>query len=220
MTGFRLSPSGWHGLQAAAGIAITPDLITFGKVMGGGFPVAGFGGSAEIMAHLAPVGPVYQAGTLSGNPIATAAGLATLLACTDEVYADVDHAAGQVSAMVGDALTAAGVAHTVGRAGSMFSVFFTKLEGSASAGEDGAGPPAVVDYDGAKRQNLAAFKAFFHACLDRGVYLPPSAFESWFLSAAHDDQALDRIAAALPHAARAAAAAHPDAPARVTPAKI
>jgi glutamate-1-semialdehyde 2,1-aminomutase len=199
MTGFRLSPSGWYGLQELAGHAITPDLITFGKVMGGGFPVAGFGGRAELMAHLAPSGPVYQAGTLSGNPIATAAGLATLQHCTPDVYATVDAAAQSLVDLVTGALTTAGVPHTIGRAGSMFSVFFTDPAGSA-------GSAPVIDYAGAQRQDLGAFKAFFHAMLDHGVYLPPSAFESWFLSAAHDDEALGRIAEALPAAARAAAA--------------
>ena len=209
MTGFRVSRAGWFGLeeQRAAGAADdgtgsgvgighsgAPDLFTFGKVMGGGFPAAAFGGRADVMAKLAPAGPVYQAGTLSGNPVATAAGLATLRACTDEVYARVDDAAARLSAEAGAALGAAGVPHVVQHAGSMFSVFFT------AAGE-------VRDYDAARTQDLGAFRAFFHAMLERGVYLPPSAFEAWFLSAAHDDAALDRVVAALPAAASAAAAA-------------
>jgi len=197
MTGFRLSPAGWHGLRERAGAQVKPDLMTFGKVMGGGFPVAAFGGRAEIMAHLAPAGPVYQAGTLSGNPVATAAGLATLRACTAEVYARLDATSLQLSGLVESELRAAGVPHTIGRAGSMFSVFFSASDAA----------PRVVDYAGAQAQNLAAFRAFFHSMLDQGVYLPPSAFESWFVSAAHDDAALDRIARALPGAARAAAAA-------------
>jgi glutamate-1-semialdehyde 2,1-aminomutase len=174
--------------------------MTFGKVMGGGFPAAAFGGRADVMAHLAPAGPVYQAGTLSGNPVATAAGLATLRAATDDVYRYVDKVAAEVGALASEALSAAGVAHRLQHAGSMFSVFF--------------GPDAVTDYDGARRQDTFRFTAFFHAMLERGVYLPPSAFESWFLSAAHDDDALQRVADALPHAARAAAAATPDGPAR------
>ena len=191
MTGFRVGPAGWFGLEGVA-----PDLFTFGKVMGGGFPAAAFGGRADVMAALAPEGPVYQAGTLSGNPVATAAGLATLQGCTGAVYDRLAGSAQRLSAAASDALSAAGVPHVVQFAGSMFSVFFC-------AGE--ARP--VRDYDDARRQDLPAFRAFFHAMLDRGVYLPPSAFEAWFLSAAHDDAALDRVVDALPHAARAAAAA-------------
>jgi glutamate-1-semialdehyde 2,1-aminomutase len=188
MTGFRVSRAGWYGLEG-----VRPDLMTFGKVMGGGFPAAAFGGRADVMARLAPAGPVYQAGTLSGNPVATAAGLATLRAATDEVYTYVDKAAAELSGLAGDALATAGVPHVVQHAGSMFSVFFTA--------------DAVTDYDGARRQDTSAFRAFFHAMLEQGVYLPPSAFEAWFLSAAHDDGALGRVADALPRAARAAAEA-------------
>ncbi len=190
MTGFRVSRSGWFGLEG-----VQPDLMTFGKVMGGGFPAAAFGGRADVMALLAPSGPVYQAGTLSGNPVATAAGLATLGACTDDVYAHVDKAAAQLSSLVGAALTEASVAHRVQHAGSMFSVFFTQGR--------------VVDYDAARRQESFRYAAFFHAMLARGVYLPPSSFESWFLSSAHDDDALARVADALPAAAAAAALATP-----------
>ncbi len=191
MTGFRLSPAGWFGLEGVA-----PDLFTFGKVMGGGFPAAAFGGRADVMAALAPEGPVYQAGTLSGNPVATAAGLATLQACTADVYARVDAAAASLAAAAGEALSAAGVPHVVQSAGSMFSVFFAHPDEAP-----------VRDYDAARRQDLPAFRAFFHAMLEQGVYLPPSAFESWFLSAAHDDRALQRVTDALPAAAAAAAAA-------------
>jgi glutamate-1-semialdehyde 2,1-aminomutase len=190
MTGFRVSAAGWFGLEGVA-----PDLFTFGKVMGGGFPAAAFGGRADVMAALAPEGAVYQAGTLSGNPVATAAGLATLQGCTPEVYEAVDEAAHRVAEAATAELTAAGVPHVVQFAGSMFSVFFS--DGEAAT---------VRDYDGARRQDLAAFRAFFHTMLDRGVYLPPSAFEVWFLSAAHDDAALDRVVDALPAAAAAAAA--------------
>jgi len=205
MTGFRVSRAGWFGLQeqqelgsaaasGAVGQANVPDLFTFGKVMGGGFPAAAFGGRADVMAYLAPEGPVYQAGTLSGNPIATAAGLATLRACTDDVYAKVGASASLLADAAGAALSAAGVPNVVQFAGSMFSVFFTEL-------------PEVRNYDDARKQNLPAYTAFFHAMLERGVYLPPSAFESWFLSAAHDDEALEQVLRALPAAARAAAAA-------------
>jgi glutamate-1-semialdehyde 2,1-aminomutase len=192
MTGFRASRSGWYGIEG-----IAPDLFTFGKVMGGGFPAAAFGGRADVMSRLAPAGPVYQAGTLSGNPVATAAGLATLRGATDDVYARLDAAAHRLAGEVSAALGSAGVPHLVQFAGTMFSVFFTQADDVTR----------VIDYAGAREQNLPAFTAFFHAMLDRGVYLPPSAFEAWFLSAAHDDAALDRVIAALPEASRAAAAA-------------
>ncbi len=187
MTGFRVGPAGWYGVEGVAA-----DLFTFGKVMGGGLPAAAFGGRRDVMARLAPAGPVYQAGTLSGNPVAVAAGLATLRRCTADVYAAVDVAAATVSELVVDALTAAGVPHRLNSAGSLFSVFFTDA--------------TVVDYATAKAGSAKRYAAFFHAMLDRGVYLPPSAYEAWFLSAAHDDEALNRVAEALPYAARAAAA--------------
>jgi glutamate-1-semialdehyde 2,1-aminomutase len=187
MTGFRVSPAGWYGLEGVAA-----DLVTFGKVMGGGFPAAAFGGRADVMDRLAPDGPVYQAGTLSGNPVATTAGLTTLRLADGEVYARVDAAADALVGSVTDALTAAGVPHVVQRAGSMFSVFFTD-------------EASVPDYAAARRQNTEAFAAFFHAMLSQGVSLPPSAFESWFVSAAHDDAALDQVVQALPRAASAAA---------------
>jgi glutamate-1-semialdehyde 2,1-aminomutase len=187
MTGFRVSEAGHFGLEGVA-----PDLFTFGKVMGGGLPAAAFGGRADVMARLAPQGPVYQAGTLSGNPLAVAAGRATLEQCTPEVYARVDTVAATVSRLASEALSAEGVAHRVNRAGSLFSIFFADH--------------VVVDYATASQQDVAQYKAFFHAMLAHGVYLPPSAYESWFVSAAHDDAALERVAAALPHAARAAAA--------------
>ncbi|MGC5009425.1 glutamate-1-semialdehyde 2,1-aminomutase [Streptosporangium sp. DT93] len=188
LTGFRVSESGWYGLDPVEG-----DLMTFGKVMGGGLPAAAFGGRADVMAHLAPEGPVYQAGTLSGNPLACAAGLATLRACDEGVYDQVDAAALVIGRATADALAAAGVPHRLQRAGSLFSVFFTE--------------EPVTDFAVAQTQNTAAYRAFFHAMLDQGVYLPPSAYEAWFLSSAHDDEALSRIADALPAAAKAAAQA-------------
>jgi glutamate-1-semialdehyde 2,1-aminomutase len=188
LTGFRVSPSGWYGVDGVAG-----DLVTFGKVMGGGLPAAAFGGRAEIMARLAPSGPVYQAGTLSGNPLAVAAGLATLRACTPEVYARVDAAADAVAKLASDALSAAGVPFWRSEAGSLFSVFLGRTE-------------PVRSFADARDQSPAAYAAFFHAMLDAGVYLPPSPYEAWFLSAAHDEAALARVADALPAAARAAAA--------------
>ncbi len=189
LTGFRVTKAGWFGREGVAG-----DLMTFGKVMGGGLPAAAFGGRAEIMDKLAPVGPVYQAGTLSGNPIATAAGLATLRRCTPEVYGRVDEAAAAVAKLTADALTTAGVPYRLQEAGSLFS-FFLGITGP------------VRDFGAARGQSAAAYAAFFHAMLDGGVYLPPSPYEAWFLSAAHDDEALNRIADALPAAADSAAAA-------------
>jgi len=199
MTGFRASRSGYWGLDGAVE-GWEPDLMTFGKVMGGGFPAAAFGGRKDVMAHLAPIGPVYQAGTLSGNPIATTAGLTTLRLATDDVYARLDEVAGTIAGLVSDALTAAGAPHIVQAAGNLFSAFFV----------DPDEVPVVRSFDDANRQALHRFKAFFHSMLDQGVYLPPSAFEAWFVSAAHDDQAIDKMAAALPRAAAAAAAARPD----------
>src|SRR3954468_15665113 len=195
MTGFRVTRSGHHGLDGAVE-GWVPDLLTYGKVMGGGFPAAAFGGRADVMSMLSPEGPVYQAGTLSGNPVATTAGLATLRLATDEVYACLDRAAEQVREAASAALTRAGVPHVVQNVGNMFSVFFTD-----------EGVESVPDFDAAAAQHLGRFRAFFHSMLDQGVYLPPSAFEVWFLSAAHDDRAVDRIVAALPAAARAAAGA-------------
>jgi glutamate-1-semialdehyde 2,1-aminomutase len=188
MTGFRVSRSGWHGLDPS-----DADLWTYGKVMGGGLPAAAFGGRAEIMERLAPAGPVYQAGTLSGNPLACAAGLATLRLADDALYRKLDTMADTVGRLASEALAAAGVPHRLSYAGNMFSIFFTDAD--------------VVDYDSARTQDVPAFKAFFHSMLADGVYLPPSAFEAWFVSAAIDDAALERIAAALPAAASAAAAA-------------
>jgi glutamate-1-semialdehyde 2,1-aminomutase len=193
MTGFRVSRCGHHALDGAVE-GWTPDLMTFGKVMGGGFPAAAFGGRADVMAMLSPEGPVYQAGTLSGNPVATTAGLETLRLATDEVYAHLDKAAQVVREAADAALREAGVPHVVQHVGNMFSVFFT---------DDGV--TEIHDFAGASAQHVERFKAFFHTMLEQGVYLPPSAFEVWFLSAAHDDRAVDRILAALPAAATAAA---------------
>jgi glutamate-1-semialdehyde 2,1-aminomutase len=187
MTGFRVSAGGWAGLDP-----VDADLFTFGKVMGGGLPAAAFGGRRDIMLRLAPAGPVYQAGTLSGNPLACAAGLASLRLADDAVYKRLDELSATIGALASEALNTAGVTHRLSYAGNMFSIFFTDVD--------------VVDYDSAKTQDQAAFKAFFHEMLARGVYLPPSAFESWFVSTAIDDEALEHIADALPHAARAAAA--------------
>ena len=197
MTGFRVSEAGWYGYESTVGEGYPDgpaDLFTFGKVMGGGFPTAAFGGRADVMAHLAPAGPVYQAGTLSGNPVATAAGLATLKLTKElDVYSHIESIADQLRAAVTQELTQAGVPHTVQSANSMFSVFFTDRP--------------VVNYADAQSQNSDAYAAFFHAMLDQGVHLPPSAYEVWFLSLAHTPEVVDRIVSALPAAARAAAKA-------------
>jgi len=197
MTGFRAARSGHWELDGKVE-GWRPDLITFGKVMGGGFPAAAFGGRAEIMDLLAPVGPVYQAGTLSGNPVAATAGWTTLRLATPQVYERLLATSEQVRRMVTEALSAAGVPHVVQSVGTMFSVFWGVTE-------------PVRDFAGARRQDTDAYAAFFHAMLEAGVYLPPSAFEAWFLSAAHDpeidSEPLTRLAEALPGAARAAAAA-------------
>ena len=188
MTGFRVSRSGWYGVDP-----VDADLFTFGKVMSGGLPAAAFGGRAEVMQRLAPLGPVYQAGTLSGNPVAMAAGLATLRAADDAAYTKLDTNADRLAGLLSSALTDAGVAHQVQRAGNMLSVFFSD--------------EPVTDFAAARATETWRFPPFFHGLLDAGVYPPPSAFETWFVSTALDDEAFDRIAAALPDAARAAAEA-------------
>ena len=197
MTGFRVSEAGWYGYESGLGEGYPDgpaDLFTFGKVMGGGFPTAAFGGRADVMAHLAPAGPVYQAGTLSGNPVATAAGVTTLKLTKElDVYSHIESVADQLRAAVTQELTQAGVPHTVQSANSMFSVFFTDRP--------------VINYADAQSQNSDAYAAFFHAMLDQGVHLPPSAYEVWFLSLAHTPEVVDRIVSALPAAARAAAQA-------------
>lgn len=188
MTGFRVSAAGWYGLEKVPG-----DLYTFGKVMSGGLPAAAFGGRADIMAKLAPQGPVYQAGTLSGNPVAVAAGLASLRAADAAVYQALDHNAQLLGQLLTDALTAKGVPHQVQYAGNLLSVFFTDQP--------------VRDYATARAAQTWRYPAFFHELLARGVYPPPSAFESWFVNAAMSDEAFALITDALPHGAAAAAAA-------------
>ena len=191
LVGFRVHPSGWWGLE---GRTVSPDLFTFGKVVGGGMPLAALGGRADVMDLLAPLGPVYQAGTLSGNPLATAAGIATLTLADESAYAAVDTAAVELAGAVTASLDAAGVPHRLQRAGSLFSVFL------------GVTTP-VRDYAAAQEQDPGAYAALFHALLDAGVALPPSAFEAWFLSATHTSHVLERVVAALPAAATAAAKA-------------
>jgi glutamate-1-semialdehyde 2,1-aminomutase len=188
MTGFRVAADGWYGIDGVAG-----DLYTFGKVMSGGLPAAAFGGRADVMAQLAPSGPVYQAGTLAGNPVAVAAGLTTLRLADAEVYRTLDANARRLGELIGKALDAEGVAHRVSYAGNLLSIVF-------------ATRPAH-DYTAVAAAQTWRFPPFFHALLERGVYPPPSAFEAWFVNAAMDEVAFETIEAALAPAARAAAAA-------------
>ena len=235
LTGFRVGPAGWWGLEAVDGwtsdlpafaaepstagatssepdaaaapswpgadwrerAAWVPDLVTFGKVVGGGMPLAAVGGRAGVMDLLAPGGPVYQAGTLSGNPLATAAGLATLQLADDAVYASVAEHAQAIGELVSAALSEQGVPHRVQRAGSLFSLMFGQQ----------AAARGVSDYEAARAQETWRYGPYFHAFLEAGVSLPPSVFEAWFVSAAHGEAELEAIAAAAPAAARAAARA-------------
>ena len=187
MTGFRVHRGGATGLWS-----VEPDLLTFGKVLGGGLPAAAYGGPADLLGLVAPEGPVYQAGTLSGNPLATAAGLATLSLLDEDAYRKLDGLAAALCDGLGDAFGAAGLPATVQRAGNLFSVFMT------------AEP--VADYQAAWGQDTAAYARFFHAMLERGVYLPPSAFEAWFVSIVHGDAEVDRVLSAAREAAMVAAA--------------
>jgi glutamate-1-semialdehyde 2,1-aminomutase len=168
MTGFRLALGG-----AQQRFGIRPDLTTLGKIVGGGMPLAAYGGRADIMSRIAPTGPIYQAGTLSGNPMAVSAGIAMLryLKSHPEVYDIVESRAAQLTADVPEGIT-------VNRVGSMFTFFFT--------------PAPVTDWESAKRADAARFGEFFHWMLDRGIYLAPSQFEAGFLSAAHSEQDVAR----------------------------
>jgi glutamate-1-semialdehyde 2,1-aminomutase len=175
MTGFRVAPGG-----AQERYGITPDLTTLGKVIGGGMPVGAFGGKKEVMDYIAPVGPVYQAGTLSGNPVAMSAGLAALQQLStpglyDQLYQRVDALVDGLQ----ERANRAGVPMTTNRAGSMFGFFFT---------ED----PEVTSYAQATQCNMEHFKAFYHAMLNEGVYLAPSAFEGGFMSAAHTEDDIEK----------------------------
>ena len=174
MTGFRLARGGVQELEH-----IVPDLTCLGKIIGGGLPVGAFGGRAEIMDHLAPLGPVYQAGTLSGNPLALAAGIAQLR-MLDEVkpYARLDALGNEVCAAAASAAKAKGLPLQTPQCGSMFSLFFNENP--------------VRDMPTALASDAKLFGRFFRACLDGGVYLPPSAYEAWFLSTAHEGPAIAR----------------------------
>lgn len=176
MTGFRLAKGGVQELES-----ITPDLTTLGKIIGGGLPVGAFGGRADIMDHLAPLGPVYQAGTLSGNPLAMAAGIASLRMLEElDPYARLDRLGAQLRDAVQAAARAKGLPVQVPQRGSMFSIFFNDAP--------------VRDYATALRSDAKVFTRFFHGCLDRGVYLAPSAFEAGFISTAHEGAAITRAA--------------------------
>lgn len=174
MTGFRLAKGGVQELEK-----ITPDLTTLGKIIGGGLPVGAFGGRADIMDRLAPVGPVYQAGTLSGNPLAMAAGIAGLRLLEElNPYPRLTTLGAQVRDTLLSAAKAKGLPLQVPQVGSMFSLFFT--------------PETVTDYASALRSDAKIFASFFHHCLEKGVYLPPSAYETCFISTAHDGAAINR----------------------------
>jgi glutamate-1-semialdehyde 2,1-aminomutase len=174
MTGFRVALGG-----AQAHYGVTPDLTTFGKVIGGGLPVGAFGGKREVMEHIAPLGPVYQAGTLSGNPIAMAAGLTTLkLVQAAGFHEQLSAATSKLVTGLQQAADEAGVPMTTNHVGGMFGLFFTEDK-------------QVSYYEQVVNSNQDRFKQFFHAMLDRGVYLAPSAFEAGFLSAAHGDKEID-----------------------------
>lgn len=173
ITGFRVA---YGGAQSLFGV--TPDLTALGKIMGGGFPCAAFGGRRELMEQLAPIGPVYQAGTLSGNPVAVAAGIAALdLAARTDPYDSLAERAEQLADGLAERFAAAGIPVTVNRAWSMFSVFFAD------------GP--VRSFVDAKAADHERYARFFHHMLDRGVYLPPSGYELWSLSTEHDDEAVE-----------------------------
>jgi glutamate-1-semialdehyde 2,1-aminomutase len=168
MTGFRVAPGGAQALYN-----IQPDLTTLGKVIGGGLPIAAYGGRRDIMTFIAPSGPIYQAGTLSGNPLAVSAGLAMLrhIAAHPEIYDQLNRATGQLAACAPEALT-------VNRIGSMMTWFFSEAP--------------VTDYDSAKLADTKKFARFFHAMLERGIYLPPSQFEALFVSTAHTDADIEQ----------------------------
>ncbi|MFT5223192.1 MAG: glutamate-1-semialdehyde 2,1-aminomutase [Glaciecola sp.] len=188
ITGFRLGRAGAQGR-----FGVTPDLTVLGKAIGGGFPLAAFGGSAALMDQLAPLGPVYQAGTLSGNPVAVAAGIAQVDLLTDDVYTQIEAVTARVVASLRAAFSDAGLAATVTQEGT--------LSGFVFAGQ------APRNYDEVRQADHARYGRFFHEMLARGVYLAPSGYEVLFTSTAHDDDALERFAQASLEAARAVASA-------------
>jgi glutamate-1-semialdehyde 2,1-aminomutase len=177
ITGFRLGPAGAQGR-----FGVRPDLSIFGKVIGGGLPLAALGGSAALMDELAPLGAVYQAGTLSGNPLATAAGLAVLAQLDEPAYAELEAKAQRLEATLRDACAAAGVAAQVTRVATLVGLFFAEK--------------AVVDYEAARAADHERYARFFHGLLDRDVFFAPSGYETLFVSLAHDEADADATAAA------------------------
>jgi glutamate-1-semialdehyde 2,1-aminomutase len=182
ITGFRLGLAGAQGY-----FDLRPDLSMFGKVVGGGLPLAAVGGRAEVMDRLAPVGDVYQAGTLSGNPLATAAGLAVLELLDDAVYRTIEARATALGAGLESVFGAAGIPVQVSRVATLLGLFFTDAP--------------VTDYESAKRADHERYARFFHAMLDRGVFLAPSGYETTFVSLAHTDEVLEQVVAAAADAA-------------------
>jgi glutamate-1-semialdehyde 2,1-aminomutase len=174
MTGFRLAPGG-----AQEKLGIRADLVTYGKVIGGGMPVGAFGGRKEIMEHIAPLGKVYQAGTLSGNPIAMIAGITTLkiLKENPSIYTELDEKTRYLHAGLEEVLKKKNIPFVINRFGSMISVHFTDRP--------------VKDFETSSQSDMQTFNRFFHGMLDQGIYLPPSAFESWFLNNALSTRDLD-----------------------------
>jgi glutamate-1-semialdehyde 2,1-aminomutase len=184
MTGFRVTYGGAQQL-----LGIEPDLTTLGKIVGGGLPVGAYGGQAEIMNHVLPAGKVFQAGTLSGNPLATAAGCAMLRALRDDPpYGRLEQLGARLATGLGEAATAAGVPHSIARVGSMMTLFFAV--------------EPVTDWPSASRSDTKRFARWFWAMLDRGVYLPCSQFEALFVSSAHSDADIDATIAAAREAVR------------------
>ena len=184
ITGFRLA---YGGAQELFGI--TPDLTALGKIIGGGLPLAAYGGRADIMDTVAPVGPVYQAGTLSGNPLAVAAGLAQLTLLEEQkatLYTDLHHKMHRLAHRTKETAARLGIPHRINRLGSMMTLFFTDAK--------------VVDFASAKTSDTARYAAFFRALLERGVYFAPSQFEAAFISAAHTDALLEETAQAVTEA--------------------
>jgi len=187
MTGFRVSRGGFLATSD-----VRADLVTLGKVIGGGLPIGAYGGRAELMQRVAPAGDVYQAGTLSGNPLAVAAGRATLGELDEEAYAALEHAGARLQTGLERAAADCGQPLHVGRRGSMLCPYF-------AAGE-------VASFDDVLASDRERWNAFFHAMVEHGVLLPPSPFEAWFLSTAHTDDVVDRVIAASHEAFRAARA--------------
>lgn len=176
MTGFRLAPGGaqeLYGIQA--------DIICYGKIIGGGMPVGAFGGKREIFQHLAPLGPVYQAGTLSGNPVAMTAGITTLkiLKNTPEIYTQLNETVETLKTELGAILDHKGIAHSINSIGSMMSIFYSDQE--------------ITDYQSAKATDVSLFSKIFHHGLKNGIYLPPSNYESWFISRVIKDKEIELI---------------------------